>query len=517
MSLRWRLSISYAAISLLAILSLGIVLFVSLQSFYRQQESNYLDGNAEALSHVMESLLVTELATPNVGSLDFVQSAIDTYAFLLQAQITLLDREGAILITSQAPETLQADTDLSLNVRLGDIEQRFGQRVEQAEDGIRITSFYALQGSQSAVSAEQTVNGALSQSFASPLALMETPGLSQGLINPAATTRSSYVTETQLFDMDDNHIGTLQLSNGPALGQQVLRLVRISFALAGGIAILLSIVTGAFLTGQISEPIRSLAATTTQMAEGNLAVRTSLRRKDEIGQLASAFNEMVARVELLVVTLRRFVADAAHELNTPLTAMRTNLELARRSPENQLALDRAWGQLERLTQLCNNLLDLSRLEAGVTQPKMAPLDFRELVARRAEYYAARAEQAALELIVNLPDEPLSIVGNNEQLSQVLDNLLDNAVKFTPAGGHLTLTLSRDTSQAILTLTDTGIGLGGADPAQLRQRFTRGDNVNQTNGSGLGLAIVDAALQTHHGQLELYEEKTGTKAIVTLPI
>ena len=517
MSLRWRLSLSYGVISLLVITSLGMLLFFALRSYYQRQASNYLDGNAEALGSVLETLIFDDQTILNDNTPDYLQAALDTYAFLLQAQITIYDPAGHPLAQSSAPAELQAATELSLIVTLDGVRQEFGQNVTMTARGPEINSYYALQGASSRISSSQAVIGPTEDLFASPLALMETPGLAPGLLTPTSSARATYVARTELRDISGAVIGFLELSDGPAFGQEVLTNVAAAFLLAGLVALLLSAVTGLILSRQLNRPIQALAHTTARMANGDLSARSQLQRRDEIGQLAQAFNEMAARVEQLVNTLRRFVADAAHELNTPLTALRTNLELATRAPDSSPALAQAEQQLDRLTQLGDNLLALSRLESAVNPTNPAVIDLAALLAQRAEFYAARAEQANLDLALTLPPGPLLLAGYELQLQQILDNLVDNGIKFTPAGGQILLELTQQADTAIFTITDTGIGLAGADPVTLLERFKRGPNAVNTPGSGLGLAIVRAAIRLHKGQIEIRPQKSGTQACVTLPI
>src|SRR5262249_38768668 len=159
----------------------------------------------------------------------------------------------------------------------------------------------------------------------------------------------------------------------------------------------------------------------------------------EFGQLARSFNEMANQVETTVSTLRRFVSDAAHELQTPVTALRTNLDLAAdetRSGERQVLFERAQGLVRRLEELNHNLLDLSRLEAGGHASDVAQVDLARLVREHAEIYASRAEQAGLTFELQAPHSPVWIRADGVQVRRALDNLMDNACKFTPPGGSV---------------------------------------------------------------------------------
>ncbi len=220
-------------------------------------------------------------------------------------------------------------------------------------------------------------------------------------------------------------------------------------------------------------------------------------------------------------TLRRFVADAAHELNTPLAILRTDLELliasSPDSRQRQLA-DRILVQAQRLEALVGGLLDLSRLESASEDSSSAPLDLAALAQEVAERYAAQAEQAGLAFDLDLQgDSPILIQGNSEQITRAVGNLLDNAIKFTPTGGRVRLTVGQSTGWAELSVEDTGIGIPADDLPELFQRFHRGRNTAAYPGSGLGLAIVRRIVERHGGQVAVENPDEGTRFRVQLPL
>lgn len=260
------------------------------------------------------------------------------------------------------------------------------------------------------------------------------------------------------------------------------------------------------------------------MAAGDLSARTlprTVRREDELGLLAVAFNTMATRVEETVTTLRRFVADAAHELNTPLTALRTDLELAAqgqgKGDDGGDALQRAQRQIERLETLTTGLLNLSHLEAPTTDTEQTEIDLGELVVTLAEPYASRGEQKGVDLQVTRPLEPVMVRGDVPQLQQALGNLLDNALKFTATGGRVEVGVGIDAGWAAVTVTDSGIGVPAEDQAYLFERFHRGRNAAAYPGSGLGLAITRAIIGRHGGQIEMSSSEQGSCFTVRLPL
>jgi signal transduction histidine kinase len=224
-------------------------------------------------------------------------------------------------------------------------------------------------------------------------------------------------------------------------------------------------------------------------------------------------------VENTITTLRQFIADAAHELHTPLTALQTDLQTLRQSelePGQAAKVERAQEQAVRLQTLTNSLLDLSRIEAN-THGDSEIVNLNQLLQETAELFASRAEQSDIQFGLTLPDAPLQVQGSPLRLRQALQNLLDNALKFTPAGGAVTVMLAREDDLACLTITDTGIGIPAEDVPHLFGRFHRGRNTADLPGNGLGLAIVQAIVGGCNGRITLQPLSSGTQVQLHLPI
>lgn len=305
--------------------------------------------------------------------------------------------------------------------------------------------------------------------------------------------RSDQVVRGPVYNWDGELLGYVELSEGPAYGRQILGSVTRGWAIASAVAVLLAAVVGWAISHTISGPLLVLTEVTARMAAGDLATRAqATKRRDELGTLARSFNRMANRVEETVVTLRRFVSDAAHEIHTPLTALRTNLELA---PDNDFVIQ-AKAQADRLEALTRALLDLSRLESGSAQEATAPVELTALVREASEPYASWAEQAGLTFGLTLPEGPVAVEGDEAQLRCALGNLLDNAVKFTPEGGAIRVGLRRKDNEAELWVEDSGIA--DEDLPHLFSHFHRGRNAAAYPGSGLGLAIAKAIVENHGG-------------------
>lgn len=326
--------------------------------------------------------------------------------------------------------------------------------------------------------------------------------------------RSDHVVRWPIGDAAGDPQGFVELSEGPAYGREIVGRVARGWMLASGVAVLLAAGVGWIVSRRISAPLVILTDVTAQMAAGNLSARADVARQDEFGTLAGSFNRMADQVEDTVVALRRFVSDAAHEIHTPLTALRTNLELA---PDDEF-VRRAQSQVERLEALTQGLLDLSTIEAEVREATedRAPVVLTPLVREMSELYASRAEQVGLTFDLVLPETEVMVWGDEAQLRRVLGNLLDNGIKFTPGGGSVCVGLRCEGEWAELWVEDTGIGVPEQDLPHLFGRFHRGRNVAAYPGNGLGLAIVKAIVEGHGGRVTGENAGLGTRFTLRLP-
>jgi signal transduction histidine kinase len=284
--------------------------------------------------------------------------------------------------------------------------------------------------------------------------------------------------------------------------------------------VLLAAGVGWWMSRKMSEPLLALTQTTGRMAQGDLSTRAQIARWDEFGVLADAFNHMARRVEETVVTLRRFAADAAHELYTPLTALRTQLELALDDgPDQRHHLEQAQMQLARLETLTTDLLDLSRLESGAAQLNIQPVNLNHLLQTLAESYASQAEQAGISFSLYAPQQRTVTSGNEAQLHRAIGNLLDNALKFTPSDGNISLGLNIAPDETFyeIWIEDSGIGIPDDELDQLFNRFHRGRNAAGYGGNGLGLAIVKVIVDRHKGRVQAENTQTGSRFTIRLTV
>jgi signal transduction histidine kinase len=481
-SIRWRLPLSYGAIALIATLILGVVLLTTLRGYYARQERHYLMANAQGIARRMARLLTLGASRKDL------QSQVEVFAFLSQTRVRVRDATGQILADSGMPESVQVVYGVAHS---GD---------NDAISAIWRPSTATTSGTQDTeVFTTTEVPGLASISPRPAIAVFHRFDLEP---KAAMSPRSDQFVQTVFYDQAGNLLGTVELSDGLAYGHEIVSSVARAWAVASGVAVALATGVGWLISRQMSDPLRALTSVTAQMAEGDLATRADVTRQDEFGALARSFNQMARRIEEMVTTLRRFVSDAAHELHTPLTALRTNLELAAEAEpeEGRHFVAQAWKQVARLEALTEGLLDLSRLEACDASILHEPLDLTALVRKVSVIYASRAQQTGITFVLDLPETPLTVFGNSDQLSRAIGNLLDNALKFTPAGGSVTLGLQQDGEQVQLWVQDSGIGIPEEDLPHLFERFHRGRNATTYPGSGLGLAIAKAIVKAHGGRV-----------------
>jgi heavy metal sensor kinase len=302
-----------------------------------------------------------------------------------------------------------------------------------------------------------------------------------------------------------------------------LGLLRTALLTAVPVVLLLAGAMGYVLARKALVPMDALHRLTEEITADRLDRRLPVGNPgDEFGRLAQTINAMIARLERSFAEIRRFTADASHELRTPLAAIRTEAEVAlgkALSPaEHQQLLGSILEECERLTRLTEQLLALCREDAGSARPAHVPLDLGALVSHVVETMRPLAEAKDLNLQAE-SNGSLAVLGDEVRLRQVFYNLLDNAIKYTPAGGRIEVRLHDRDGTAIVTLHDTGIGIPPEHLPRVFDRFYRVDKARSRaeGGTGLGLSIAQSIIAAHGGRIELESQLgQGTACTVTLP-
>ena len=307
--------------------------------------------------------------------------------------------------------------------------------------------------------------------------------------------------------------------------QEFLYQVLLGLVVAIPIVLALSVVGGLFLANRALAPVATITATAREISAADLSLRLNMALPDdEIGQLAQTFDAMLERLDAAFQRERQLTSDVSHELRTPLGLLKTQLSLARSRPRDNAALLAMMADMEddvdRMTGLIEQLLILARMEQkGLVT--LALVDLHLLLADLVEQFQqpAREQQVALDL--SLPAQiNLQLMGDAESLRQVFRNLIENALKHTPAGGRVSVAANHIWQEIAVSVSDTGVGIPPEHQPYLFERFYRVDSARarDTGGYGLGLAICRSIVQAHGGQIAVDSQPgAGSTFTVTLPV
>ncbi|WP_203782882.1 sensor histidine kinase [Paractinoplanes rishiriensis] len=286
-------------------------------------------------------------------------------------------------------------------------------------------------------------------------------------------------------------------------------------------AIVVALVTLQFLAHGLTSPLREMTTAARSMAQGDYTRRVRATSRDEVGQLAEAFNQMAADLAAADRQRRELIANVSHELRTPITALQGLLEnivdgVAHAEPET---MQTALTQTERLGRLVTELLDLSRLDAGVVPLTRTPInvpDFLDGVVREAQVNAAGSGR---DVQFEISAAAVVLRGDRERLHQVFANLLDNAARHSPPGGTVLVRAERRDDHLVVAVADEGEGIPAAERDRVFERFNRGERPD-SGGTGLGLAIARWVVQLHRGTIAVVDpdrDRGGCHIQVALPL
>ncbi|GHU69454.1 hypothetical protein AGMMS49992_00160 [Clostridia bacterium] len=324
--------------------------------------------------------------------------------------------------------------------------------------------------------------------------------------------------------MDGSRVGIL-LSVSP-VQDVVSQLIAVQdqmltyFALAAAAGILLSVVFSKIIT----KPLQGLAAGIERMSRGDLGSRVPVTGGREMAELARTFNEMSQRLENLDDARNQFVSNASHELKTPLSTMKILIESMLYDPNTPAELRQEFltdinKEIDRLTLIIGDLLTLVRVDSGEVRLRREELKLAEVTRETARRLSPLLSERGQELTLNLVDD-IIIFADRSKISQMIYNLLENAIKYTPPHGKIRVQLTRDGGKALLDVADSGMGIPESEQPHIFERFYRVDKARArtTGGTGLGLSIVRQAVQLHDGEITLTsEEGKGATFHVRLPM
>jgi signal transduction histidine kinase len=308
----------------------------------------------------------------------------------------------------------------------------------------------------------------------------------------------------------------LDIANLTPLERDFLSSIQRAALVAGAVALLAAALLAVILVTQLSRPLRRLILATTRIAAGDLAHRVQVRARDEIGRLGQAFNDMAAALESSEKARQNLLTDVAHELRTPLSVVRGNLEgmLDGVFPLTPEGLAPVYDQTLHLGDLVEDLRTLTLAESGHLLLAREPTDIGELARAVVEGLRPTATEDKVQIEVRAAPGLYASV-DPRRIRQVLGNLLDNALRYSPPGGTITVSVTPAGSELLISVRDEGPGVGSHDLPHVFERFYQGDKSRTGNGTGLGLAIARELVQTHGGRIWV-ENQGGAVFTFALP-
>jgi signal transduction histidine kinase len=525
-SLRWKLAGSYALLILLSVTLMGALALYFVQRYVASQEGDYLQANAKVVAQQAQRFIRPQLRHVALQNLAF------TAAFLGDSRVRILAADHTVYADSGDPA--RSDEFLWLIPSgLAEIETRPHPSAPFI--------FPMPQGAVSSRSPRELLpmfrdlplgtSHMFARRMSSPWGRRFV--FEQSENNPAANSpapeHTHLLTVTLPVGNARSPVGFVEMSTPLSLSSEAIGTMRNAVLYSGLGSLLIAVAFGLLMGKALSDPLRALATTARKMSDGDLAARAAVGRRDEIGALAGQFNTMATNLETSFSDLRaerdalkRFIADASHELRTPVTALATFNELLQGSASSDASarmefLQESQTQIAKLHWITANLLDLSRLDAGIASLAIASEDAADMIQSAASGIRARARDKGITLEVEKPPTSLTLACDRIRVEMALTNLMGNAVKFTDAGGTVRVSVSRDGSLAVFTVSDTGRGIDPEDIPLVFDRFYRGRGAH-AEGAGLGLAIVRSIARAHGGSIAVESEPgKGSRFSLRIPV
>jgi two-component system sensor histidine kinase CpxA len=267
----------------------------------------------------------------------------------------------------------------------------------------------------------------------------------------------------------------------------------------------------------IASPIRQLTAAVGRFGRGDLASRAQIARRDEVGNLARAFDDMAERIQRLMTAERQLLQDISHELRSPLVRLSIGVELLRTTADREHAVGRLQIEVERLTTLVGSLLEVTRSEGDPSSRRSEPVDVAAIVREVVERCKVEADLRECHIVLG-GDGTRSLLGDPELIRRAIDNVVRNAVRYAPQHTAIDVSLTESETDTVVTVRDVGPGVPEMLLPRLTDPFFRVDPARDANtgGVGLGLAIARRALHLHHGTLVAENAHPGLRVTLTIP-
>lgn len=322
----------------------------------------------------------------------------------------------------------------------------------------------------------------------------------------------------QVFELERG----MRLLVGRDIRERLQLIDRVRKSLLWGFALMavLALVGGVLISRPILRRIDAINRTSREIMAGDLARRIPLTgSRDEFDRLAESLNAMLDQIQRLIAGMRHVSDNIAHDLRGPLSRLRNRLEVTLMDQTDPAryreAIERTIVEADALLKTFNALLSIAQAEAGVPRSRFEPVDLDHVLADVADLYSALAEEQGITLVAK-PSPPTVVKGERHLLFQAISNLVDNALKFAPPGGHVTLEIRHDGPDAVVVIADDGPGIPAEARNRVLERFVRLDASRATPGSGLGLSLVSAVARLHAGAIEFGDNAPGLRALLRLP-
>lgn len=505
-----RMALSFALTSLMTVLVLVCVIMVVWGSAF----SEYTRANVVDLAKLTSEKLADSYEQDGEWTVDTLYAIAQSSSISDDIGLQVLDAKGTILYDDTWPvASVAADVKKSEAEPVPD--------TGSAEEGSVVATDQGSAGQAAATSAEGSATAAEEDE---PKIKFDR----HGLISTAPTDEEGAITEP-ITTSDGKVVGKVRLW---VLGSDVL-LTKTDTAfrektidamfLAAAIAVAISVMIGLFVSRMLTNPIRRITGTAKQIRDGDLSARTNMRGDDEIDQLGETFDEMATSLEKDLKHERRLTSDVAHELRTPLMAMLATVEAMQDGvyPTDNEHLETVASETRRLARLVQQMLDLSRMENHTAPMNIEAVDMVELV--RGIVNAQEPLFHERDLRLRFADETQGkmpfIKVDPDMITQCVINLMSNAMRYTPEGGWVIVTVGLDRKHLTISVSDTGIGIAKEDLSRIFGRFWRADasRAREAGGLGVGLAVTKQIVERHHGFISVESElEKGTTFTIHLP-